>query len=218
MVKQISATTYSCRHSLSVTWSKEQDIEYDTEVHGVNVIINGLQAIFEATTVAAVSVEQSEGFVSTSAMFSMFAASAKEEKVYLRLSPVWRDLYRDLLEVRRSRIDASDRETIKYFRGLIQDQLENEESEGVVLTSRFRARNQAAANSSASSSGQVTPPRNLESLKELWFAKASMNSFQHMLVGRMSLPVYMYREAILTTIDQNQVTIICGETGTLLQT
>lgn len=194
-------------------WSKDQDLEYDTEVVGVTSSINGIRAIFEATSIATVSVEQSESFISTVALFSIFAASAKEEKVYLRLPPAWRDLYRDLLDTRRSRIDASDRDKIKYFRSLVQDQLEDEEAEGVVLTSRFRARNQAAASSSSSASGQNTPPQIFESLKELWYNKASTHSFQYMLQGRATLPVHAYKEMILSTIDKHQVTIICGETG-----
>ncbi|KAK7180896.1 hypothetical protein DPSP01_000632 [Paraphaeosphaeria sporulosa] len=211
--KQISPTTYSCRHGLTVVWSKDQDLEYDTEVVGVTSSINGNRATFEATSIATISIEQSEGFISTVALFSVFAASAKEEKVYLRLPPTWRDLYRDLLDTRRCRIDASDRDKIKYFRSLVQDQLEDEEAEGVVLTSRFRARNQAAASSSSSASGQNTPPQVFESLKELWFNKASTHSFQYMLQGRATLPIFAYKEMIVSTIDKHQVTIVCGETG-----
>ncbi|KAF9733470.1 hypothetical protein PMIN04_008423 [Paraphaeosphaeria minitans] len=211
--KLISPTTYSCRHGLTVVWSKDQDLEYDTEVVGVTSKINGVRATFEATSIATVSVEQSEGFISTVALFSIFAASAKEEKTYLRLPPAWRDLYRDLVDTRRSRIDASDRDKIKYLRSIVQDQLEDEEAEGVVLTSRFRARNQAAASSSSSASGQNTPPQVFESLKDLWYNKASTHSFQYMLQGRATLPVFAYKEMILSTIDKHQVTIVCGETG-----
>lgn len=196
-----------------VVWAKDQDLEYDTEIIGVTASTNGTRAVFEANSIATVTLEQSEGYISTVALFSIFAASAKEEKVYLRLPPVWRDLYRDLLDIRRSRIDAHDREKIKYFRGLVQDQLEDEESEGVVLTSRFRARNQAAASSNSSASGQNTPPQIFDSLKDLWYTKASTQSFQYMLAGRMTLPVFAYRQMILSTIDKHQVTIVCGETG-----
>lgn len=196
-----------------VVWAKDQDLEYDTEIIGVTASTNGTRAVFEANSIATVTLEQSEGYISTVALFSIFAASAKEEKVYLRLPPVWRDLYRDLLDSRRSRIDAHDREKIKYFRGLVQDQLEDEESEGVVLTSRFRARNQAAASSNSSASGQNTPPQIFDSLKDLWYTKASTQSFQYMLAGRMTLPVFAYRQMILSTIDKHQVTIVCGETG-----
>jgi ATP-dependent RNA helicase DHX29 len=198
---------------LTVFWSKDQDLEYDTEVVGVASSISGQRATFQAMSIATVTVEQSEGFISTVALFSIFAASAKEEKVYLRLPPAWRDLYRDLLDIRRSRIDASDRDKIKYFRSLVQDQLEDEDAEGIVLTSRFRARNQAAASSGSSASGQNTPPQIFESLKELWYNKASTHSFQYMLAGRATLPVFAYRQMILSTIDKHQVTIVCGETG-----
>jgi ATP-dependent RNA helicase DHX29 len=34
-----------------------------------------------------------------------------------------------------------------------------------------------------------------------------------MLPGRMNLPVFGYRDSILSTVEKNQVTIICGETG-----
>jgi ATP-dependent RNA helicase DHX29 len=167
----------------------------------------------EATTIAAISVEQSENFIATAALFSLCAPSAKEEKIYLRLPPNWRDLYRDLLERRKIRIDSVDRDTIKYYRSLIQDQLENEESDGVVLTSRFKMRNQQAVGASTTSTGQITPLRSLDSLKDVWNKKASTASYQHMLSGRATLPVFGFRQSILATIDQNQVTIICGETG-----
>lgn len=198
---------------MTIVWSKDQDLEYDVEVADVTATKSGLRTTLEALTIATVSVEQSEGYISTAALFSIFAASTKEEKIYLRLAPAWRDLYRDLLDVRKSRIDASDRDRIRYFRSLIQDQLEDEESEGVVFTSRFRARNQAAASGGSSASGQSTPPQTFDSLKELWYNKTSTNAFQYMLSGRAVLPVYAYRQMILSTIDQHQVTIICGETG-----
>lgn len=211
--KQISPTTYSCRHLVNIIWAKAQEVEYDTEIAGITASVIDNRVTFEASTIAAVSAEQSEGLISTVAIFSIFAASTKEDKVYLRLSPVWRDLYKGLLEVRQSRIDASDRERVKYFQSLVQDQLEDEETEGVVLTSRFRARNQAAAGSGSSTPRQNSPPRTFDSLKELWYSKASTPGFQHMLRGRATLPVFAYQQMILSTIDQHQVTIICGETG-----
>jgi ATP-dependent RNA helicase DHX29 len=213
MYKLVSPTTYSCRHSLSITWSRELNNEFDTEVSGVTCTISLTQAKFEASTIATVSVEQSENFVATAALFSLCASSSKEEKIYLRLPPNWRDLYRDLLEHRKTRIDASDRDSIKYFRSLIQDQLDNEESDGVVLTSRFKMRNQAAAGSSTPSLGQHTPLRSSEGLKDVWNQKASTVSYQRMLPGRATLPVFEYRPLIVATIDKHQVTIICGETG-----
>lgn len=198
---------------MTVVWSKVQELEYDVEVDGVTISVGDGRATFEASKIATVSAEQSEAFISSVALFSIFAASTKEDKLYLRLSPAWRDVYKNLLEARQSRIDAADRDRVKYFQSMIQDRLDDEESEGVVLTSRFRARNQAAASSNSSASGQNTPPAIHDSLKELWHNKASTYAFQYMLSARANLPVFAYRQMILSTIDQHQVTIICGETG-----
>jgi ATP-dependent RNA helicase DHX29 len=209
----ISATTYSCRHSLTISWSKSDNIEYDEHIPGVITTLRQKQARYDATTIATVSLEQSESYISTAALFSISAPSPKEEKVYLRLPSNWRELYREFLDHRRSRIDAIDRDAVKHYRGIVLDQIETEESEGVVLTNRFRQRNQAATGSSPSNSGYSTPVRELESLRELWAHKASTPSFQRMLVNRQTLPVFGYREIIMSTIDKNQITIICGETG-----
>lgn len=211
--KLISPTLYRCRHAVTITWSKDLEIEYDTDVTGVTVSQRGVQVVFEATTIAAVGNDQSEGFISTVALFSTSAASVKEEKVYLRLSPNWRDVYRELLEHRKDRVDTEDREAIRFYRSIVQDQIENEESDGVVLTSRWKSRNQVGSNSSPSNSGYSTPVPEIQGLRELWVQKAATPSYQHMLIGRMNLPVHSFKESILSTIDKNQVTIICGETG-----
>ncbi|KAH3919850.1 hypothetical protein HBI56_031820 [Parastagonospora nodorum] len=211
--KMVSPTTYTCRHSLTISWSKYQDMEYDEDVPGVTTSLRQLQAKYEATSVATVSVEQSESYISTAALFSISVAIPKEEKVYLRLPSNWRELYREFMDHRKTRIDTADRDAVKHYRSIVLDQIENDESDGVVLTSRFRMRNQAAVSSSASNSGFNTPVRELESLRDLWAQKSSTPSFQHMLVGRQNLPVSGFRDEIMTTIDKNQITIICGETG-----
>ncbi|KAI4906415.1 hypothetical protein J4E90_010634 [Alternaria incomplexa] len=211
--KMISPTTYTCRHSLTIFWSKEQDFEYDTEISGVICTPYRKQVTLAANEIAAVSVEQSENFISVAALFSISASLIKEEKVYLRLPSNWREVYREFLERRKTRLDAADRDAVKHYRSIIEDQIENEESDGVVLTNRFKARNQAATSSSASNSGYSTPVRHYDGLREQWFAKASTPSYQRMLVGRMNLPVFNFRDEILSTVDKNQVTIICGETG-----
>jgi ATP-dependent RNA helicase DHX29 len=209
----ISPTTYSCRHSLSISWSKVQDIEYDEDVPGVTTSVRQLEAKYEATSVATVSLEQSESYISTAALFSISVAIPKEEKVYMRLPSNWRELYREFMDHRKTRIDAADRDAVKHYRSIVLDQIENDESDGVVLTSRFRMRNQAAVSSSASNTGHNTPVRELEGLREVWAYKASTPAYQRMLVGRQNLPVYGFRESILSTIDKHQITIICGESG-----
>ncbi|KAH7354575.1 P-loop containing nucleoside triphosphate hydrolase protein [Pyrenochaeta sp. MPI-SDFR-AT-0127] len=211
--QMISPTAYFCRHSLTIIWSKDNEIEYDEDIDGVIFSKQRMKADFEVTTVATVTSEQSENYVSTAALFSISVSSPKEEKAYQRLSSNWKGLYKEFLEHRRTRIDAADRDVIKHYRSIIQDQIETEESDGVVLTNRFKMRNQAATSSSTSNSGYNTPVRQLEGLKEIWTQKASSPAYQHMLIGRANLPVFNFRDSILSTVDKNQVTIICGETG-----
>lgn len=208
-----SPTAYSCRHLLTIFWSKNLEIEYDEDVPGITSTMRPLQAKYEATSIATVSVEQSESFVSTAALFSISVAIPKEEKVYMRLPANWRELYREFMDHRKTRIDTADREAIKHYRSMVQAQVEDDESDGVVLTNRFKMRNQAAVSSSTSNSGYNTPVREVDGLRDVWAQKASTPSFQRMLVGRQNLPVYGFRESIMSTIDKNQVTIICGETG-----
>lgn len=172
------------------------------------------QVIYTAVDVSTVSEQQSESYISTVVLFSLFASSAKEEKLHLRLPAVWRELYKELLEYQKNRSDAADRLTIKELRTIIQDQVEQEETDGVVLTSRFRLRNQGNTSSPSNTEPIAKIPLGgLDSLKELWRQKESTSAFQRMLVGRNTLPVLEYRHLIVSTIEKNQVTIICGETG-----
>ncbi|KAF2001391.1 hypothetical protein P154DRAFT_553670 [Amniculicola lignicola CBS 123094] len=153
----VSPTLYSCRHALSITWFKSHDFFANER----------LRTTITATTIATVSVEQSENFVSTAALFSLFSGSSREEKTHLRLPANWRDLYREFLEFRKERVDSEDRTTIKHLRSIVRDQIDNEESDGVA--------NQTT--SSPSGSGRATP------------SLPSTPSFQHMLAVRNRLPV-----------------------------
>lgn len=160
---------------------------------------------------------QSEAFVSVAALFLLFSASTKEEKAYMKLPSVWRDLWTEFLTERQSQIDRYDRETVKQLRDMLRQQQERDEEEGVILADGFKRRYRA----SEESSGVQTPERRVgdeavqsqQSLQDLWQRKTSTPSYQRMLVLRSSLPIWQFKEATLSTIAENQITIICGETG-----
>lgn len=66
------------------------------------------------------------------------------------------------------------------------------------------------------------PPRGLDwtpaskeslALKERWKARQSDPRQQKMILGRQSLPAWPLQEVIVRTVNDNQVTIISGETG-----
>ncbi|KAF2108660.1 P-loop containing nucleoside triphosphate hydrolase protein [Lophiotrema nucula] len=212
--KVVSENVYSCRSSLTIKWSKLPDLVYEEHVPTIICNFRTRQAVFTASTISTVSVQQSDSYVATAALFSIFSSSLREEKIYLRLPSNWRDLYREFLEHQKDRVDAADRNTIKDLRSLIQEQVEDDELGGVVLTSRFKMRNQASAtNSVASDSGRNTPTQAGEGLKDLWKLKSSTDTYRRMFQVRSNLPVFGFRETVLSTVDKYQVTIICGETG-----
>ena len=142
---------------------------------------------FEMSTVSAPNTAQSESYVSVAALFLVFHVAQKEEKVHLRLSSVWRDLWGEFLETHNGRINEADRDELRDIKTLVQNKLDNEDNEGVILTKAFQKRN-AAVNDKGSitqrDAGEGTyGKRSPENLKEIWRQKRSTYNFQKMLVG-----------------------------------
>ena len=50
-------------------------------------------------------------------------------------------------------------------------------------------------------------------LDEIWIQTCTSESYYNMLAYRHTLPIALYRDALLDSINHNQVTIVCGETG-----
>ncbi len=159
---------------------------------------------------------QSEAYVSTAALFLIFAFSA-EEKVYLRLPSVWRDLWNDYAEAKKRIDDAADREALRALRDMVRDKMDRDEEDGVVLTTGFKKRNAAVG---GKDDAEDVPRRNTvqdstdqEHLKGVWIQKSSSQLYQIMLKSRQSLPMWGFKDQVLATIDRHQVVIVCGETG-----
>ena len=160
---------------------------------------------------------QSEAYVSTIALFQIFSMSAKEDKVYLRLSPAWRDLWFVLSEQRKVRAEVADRTTVRMLREIVRDQMTADDEEDVVLTHNFVKRTNGGEGPVTSVATQekteVTVVEKQEQMKAIWMAKVSSPAYQRMLGQRSLLPISHFRDDALAAIENNQVTIICGETG-----
>lgn len=161
----------------------------------------------EATPNAA----QSEAYVSTAAMFLIFSSVRKEEKAYLRLPPVWKDLWAEYSELKRNRDMIADRKELKEIRALVDagyrdDGKPSQEPRAVISNSSPPK----AATSQIRTETNQEPSQNLQAL---WTSKCTTPSFRNMLRLRMSLPIWGFRDTILQTIKGNQITIVCGETG-----
>ncbi|KAF2839488.1 ATP-dependent RNA helicase A [Patellaria atrata CBS 101060] len=216
ILKLISPTTYASRHSVTIIWSKDNDGVSIPSFPGISTETFSRSVAFSMVDIATPDIQQSESFICTVALFYLFSNSPKEEKVYLRLPPNWRDFWSELVEFRKDRTDSLDRETIKNFRKLIQAHTSTEDDEDVVLTSALRARNKLA-NAQTPGPTQDVPNGGIlndpEAYREIWAKKSSTPSYQKMLSVRSSLPIFQFRDTILSTISRHQVAILCGETG-----
>ncbi|GAM86607.1 hypothetical protein ANO11243_046210 [Dothideomycetidae sp. 11243] len=215
-IEMISETTYSCRHSVLIQWSRDQEVKVVPFLSDLRLQCTNRAFLLEMVDVAASGVEQSEGFACTSAFFAIFAGSSKEEKAALRMPPSFRDLYQEFVTARQEWSDSSDRQTIQSIRSLIERHRNDVEDQDVVLVSAFK-------NRSKQTSGTTTPALAHDSssssishradLQAMWARKTESIAYQTMLQLRMDLPMYRFRAQALEAIRQNQVTILCGETG-----
>lgn len=215
--KLVSPTTYSARHSVTVSWSKEQDIAESSFLPDVAIQSSSRKTIVTMTKIACPDTTQSEGYASTAALFLLFSNSPKEEKSALRLPPSFRDLWHEFVEARREVRDAADRETVRALREVIRHQTEQEAEEDVILTAGFKNRQKTLSGVSTPVDSEKRDGRagiqESEILKDLWVRKSSSPAYQYMLQGRLNLPMYQFRDIALDVVEKNPITILCGETG-----
>ena len=157
---------------------------------------------------------QSEAYISTVAMFLIFASSPKEEKVHLRLPSTWRDLWKELSQLKKDGVEAADRQVLRELRTMIAENAlaDNGSSERRNSVPQTVPKNQPIAVDLHQR--QETP--NLlpcDDIKALWASKSSTTTYQRMLNSRMNLPIWNFKHDLLNTISRNQIVIICGETG-----
>jgi ATP-dependent RNA helicase DHX29 len=138
------------------------------------------------TTIATPNKDQSKAYIATVALFAVFG-STKEEKVFMRLPPTWKDLWTELAEARKNQLDAEDRTVVKALRALVRQRLDQEEEEGVVIQSAFKGRganrNGNGYNDQASLDRVHGHSISPEFYQRIWFEKANSPRFRHMLVS-----------------------------------
>ena len=157
---------------------------------------------------------QSEAYISTVAMFLIFASSPKEEKVHLRLPSAWRDIWKELSQLKKDEDEATDRQILRELRILISENAPadhelGERGDGVIHTIADKKPVDAGIHQ-WQESPNVSPA---DDIKALWASKSSAPSYKHMLTSRMTLPIWHFKDKILDAVKDNQVVIVCGETG-----
>ena len=168
----------------------------------------------EMATISCSTEAQAEAYISTVAMFLIFAHSSKEEKAHLRLPSIWRDLWKDLSQMRKDQDDTIDRQILRELRSMIvengqADPKSDRTSSGITLKTSNK---KLTAVNPHEWQGKPSSALSNE-LKALWESKQAAPSYQHMLTSRMRLPIWNFKMELLDAMTGNQVIIICGETG-----
>lgn len=171
----------------------------------------------EMVSISCPTEAQTEAYISTVAMFLIFASSPKEEKVHLRLPSTWRDLWKELSQLKKDQDEAADRHVLRELRNVIAESGQTDEGlEGKSngITPKPPNNESTSAGSHEWQGDSLSPPTiRSDDIKALWASKLSTPSYQHMLTSRASLPIWNFKDELLEAITNNQVVIICGETG-----
>lgn len=211
---KVSETAFAHRHLLSISWAKAQELLAEQSVTGVEAASSPNKFVFKMTETAAPDEKQSEAFIATAALFLAFGSSAKDEKVSLRLPPQFRALWSEYAEAKKRDADAQDCAAIKQLRALVRKRRDQEEEDGVLLRDAFRGRNNGRNGIEASdASAEKRVSGSTEYYQSIWRKKSSSPRFQTMLRSRTQLPMWHFRQEVVDAVEQEQVVIICGETG-----
>lgn len=140
-------------------------------------------------SISAPEAKQSESYIATTALFLVFGSSAREDKVFLRLPAVWRDLWTEFEDLRKEKADEVDRESIRRFRGMVREKRDQELEDGVLIQGAFRNRGSTRAPDISDESGpdksirsNLTP----EMYQRIWAEKSHTQSYQMMLVSKFT--------------------------------
>lgn len=171
---------------MKISWTKPQQALNVPEHPDLDIVTDSTQFSFAMNRIATPDLKQSEAFVATVALFHVFSRNAREEKVYLKLPPVWRDLWFELVEERKTETDAKDRDILRELRDLVRQRQDQELEDGVILQGAFRSRNGTKNATdmaeSAFTSRPKVPQLSTDMLRKIWVDKQSTAKYQHMLV------------------------------------
>lgn len=169
----------------------------------------------QMATVSTPNVLQSESYISTVALYLIFGRSPKEEKAHLRLPPQWRDLWEEMSLFEKKHNDAADRGVLRQLQNIMAftksetvfpRPAAGHNAKPTILKEQSSARDEIVLKMPA-----VTEMN--DKIAKMWSSKVSSSSYREMKRSRQNLPIWNSRDRLLNAIEDNQVVIVCGETG-----
>ncbi|KAK4205523.1 putative ATP-dependent RNA helicase [Triangularia verruculosa] len=211
----LSDVAFANRHAVKIVWSKPQEIPPAPEIAEIEVFTAPTQFVYKMISISTSDLKQSEAYIATVALFCIFGSSGKEEKVALRLPAAWKDLWSEMAEAKKNKADELDRDALRHLRDLVRTRMEQELEDGVLIQGfKGRGQNKSLTDSDQSDNERVKrQPFGPEYYQNIWLQKAHTPKFQAMLQSRVQLPMWQFREQVVNAVEQNQIVIVCGETG-----
>ncbi|KAK6538072.1 hypothetical protein TWF694_010959 [Orbilia ellipsospora] len=160
---------------------------------------------FRMTNISCPTKTQAEFYLATIVLYKLFP----EEKLYLRLNSVWRGFWQELVEEARQESDIKEKRVLKWLRSTTEDIIQfasvSDETVKTDITNELGDNKKIFY--------EPLEFMTTQQLRDIYEMKVSNPRYHYMLQGRMGLPIWEYREQLLQAIHENQVTIVCGETG-----
>jgi len=216
----VSGTSLSNRSRLRITWTLPSDItptpatdDGEDEPDVIVTLPEDNVTVFEMKKLAVASHDQADGFIVTFALHRLFAK--KEEKLYLRLPTVWRNVWAELVEEDKNRSEA---EEVKVLEGL-KELLKVDTQETVVprekSTKASPIDGQVSEEEASERKQKASYEKYMESedIKEAWQRRRASSAFLKMEAYRKSLPMWAFRQQVLSAVEANPVVVLSGETG-----
>lgn len=167
--------------------------------------------------IATPDTKQSEAYVATAAIFHIFSGNSREEKVGLRLPPVWRDLFSELAEAKKSHLDSQNRNVVKGLRSIVRQRRDQELEDGVILQGAFRGRATPKGAQDSGDNGNQDRLRlnnaGSDQYRKIWTDKSSSRKYQAMLVSSL-LQIRLTGDSSYTLIRNLACNSQCGISGT----
>jgi len=186
----VSDASFSNRHSLRITWSKVQEPLASAPPPEIDYQSTPKSQTFTMISVSTPDPKQSESYIATTALFLIFGSSVREEKVFLRLPPAWRDLWTEFAEAKKEKVDEIDRDAIRTFRDMVREKRDQELEDGVLIHGAFRNRGSARVPDSNDEPGADKSNRSFltpEGYQKIWWDKFNTPGYQMMLVSYQGL-------------------------------
>lgn len=210
----LQVTSFSARMKLAIYWQSKtvvNELVASCLPYGVHFVQKSKSWALEMRAIATINSSDAEAFLATLTIFLLDAADLTTTKSLLRLPKVWRDLCADLKKSLEGAQSKEDVVKLKGLRSLIQAKSSN----GIVVSTQSVHDGEILVSDSELPARKKKAPTRLHAAEatEMWLRRAKSTAFEKMQVARRDLPVFAYKQDILDSFEENQILLICADTG-----